>query len=130
MLLIGVNGVGPKVALGILSADKADGFRLAVHQKDIKSLTKMPGIGKKTAERIVLELQDKIGLEGTIPTDETGISPAPTGLSGLLAETVAALTGLGYSEQEVLPVAESHVGECQTVEELLKATLKSLGSGR
>ena len=48
MLLIGVNGVGPKVALGILSADKADGFRLAVHQKDIKSLTKMPGIGKKT----------------------------------------------------------------------------------
>lgn len=59
MLLIGVNGVGPKVALGILSAGTADSFRLAVHQKDIKSLTKMPGIGKKTAERIVLELQDK-----------------------------------------------------------------------
>lgn len=61
MLLIGVNGVGPKVALGILSAGTADSFRLAVHQKDIKGLTKMPGIGKKTAERIVLELQDKIG---------------------------------------------------------------------
>ena len=56
MLLIGVNGVGPKVALGILSAGTADSFRLAVHQKDIKGLTKMPGIGKKTAERIVLEL--------------------------------------------------------------------------
>ena len=95
MLLIGVNGVGPKVALGILSADKADGFRLAVHQKDIKSLTKMPGVGKKTAERIVLELQDKIGLEGTAPAAETGASSAPTGLSGMVAETVSALTGLG-----------------------------------
>ena len=130
MLLIGVNGVGPKVALGILSADKADGFRLAVHQKDIKSLTKMPGVGKKTAERIVLELQDKIGLEGTAPVADAGALAASTGLSGMLAETVSALTGLGYSEQEVLPVAESHAGECKTVEELLRATLKSLGSGR
>lgn len=130
MLLIGVNGVGPKVALGILSADKADGFRLAVHNKDIKSLTKMPGVGKKTAERIVLELQDKIGLDGVAPAAEVGEGKAPSGLSGLLAETVAALTGLGYSEQEVLPVAESHLSECETVEALLKATLKSLGSGR
>ena len=130
MLLIGVNGVGPKVALGILSADKADGFRLAVHQKDIKSLPKMPGVGKKTAERIVLELQDKIGLEGTAPAAETGASSEPTGLSGMVAETVSALTGLGYSEQEVLPVAEAHAGECKSVEDLLRATLKSLGSGR
>lgn len=130
MLLIGVNGVGPKVALGILSADKADGFRLAVHNKDIKSLTKMPGVGKKTAERIVLELQDKIGLEGTAPAVETGSLAAPVGASGMLAETVSALTGLGYSEQEVLPVAEAHAAECKTVEELLRATLKSLGSGR
>lgn len=130
MLLIGVNGVGPKVALGILSADKADGFRLAVHNKDIKSLTKMPGVGKKTAERIVLELQDKIGLDGVAPAAGVGEGQASSGLSGLLAETVAALTGLGYSEQEVLPVAESHLSECETVEALLKATLKSLGSGR
>lgn len=128
MLLIGVNGVGPKVALGILSADKADGFRLAVRQKDIKSLTKMPGVGKKTAERIVLELQDKIGLEDTAPAAES--LAASTGASGMVAETVSALTGLGYSEQEVLPVAEAHAAECKTVEELLRATLKSLGSGR
>lgn len=131
MLLIGVNGVGPKVALGILSAGTADSFRLAVHQKDIKSLTKMPGIGKKTAERIVLELQDKIG---PVASEDAGAADlgnsAVPGLSDILAETLAALTSLGYSEQEVLPVAESHLAGCTTVEQLLKETLKALGSGR
>lgn len=131
MLLIGVNGVGPKVALGILSAGTADSFRLAVHQKDIKGLTKMPGIGKKTAERIVLELQDKIG---SVASEDAGAADlgksAAPGLSDILAETLAALTSLGYSEQEVLPVAESHLAGCTTVEQLLKETLKALGSGR
>lgn len=131
MLLIGVNGVGPKVALGILSAGTADSFRLAVHQKDIKGLTKMPGIGKKTAERIVLELQDKIG---PVASEDAGAADlgnaAVPGLSGILSETLAALTSLGYSEQEVLPVAESNMAGCTTVEQLLKATLKALGSGR
>lgn len=131
MLLIGVNGVGPKVALGILSAGTADSFRLAVHQKDIKGLTKMPGIGKKTAERIVLELQDKIGPVASEDAGaaDLGNSAAP-GLSDILAETLAALTSLGYSEQEVLPVAEAHLAGCTTVEQLLKETLKALGSGR
>ncbi len=131
MLLIGVNGVGPKVALGILSAGTADSFRLAVHQKDIKSLTKMPGIGKKTAERIVLELQDKLGPVASEDAGaaDLGNSAAP-GLADILAETLAALTSLGYSEQEVLPVAESHLAGCTTVEQLLKETLKALGSGR
>lgn len=131
MLLIGVNGVGPKVALGILSAGTADSFRLAIHQKDIKGLTKMPGIGKKTAERIVLELQDKIGPVASEDAGaaDLGNSAAP-GLSDILAETLAALTSLGYSEQEVLPVAESHLAGCTTVEQLLKETLKALGSGR
>lgn len=131
MLLIGVNGVGPKVALGILSAGTADSFRLAVHQKDIKGLTKMPGIGKKTAERIVLELQDKIGPVASEDAGaaDLGNSAAP-GLSDILAETLAALTSLGYSEQEVMPVAESHLAGCTTVEQLLKETLKALGSGR
>ncbi len=131
MLLIGVNGVGPKVALGILSAGTADSFRLAVHQKDIKGLTKMPGIGKKTAERIVLELQDKIG---PVASEDAGVADlgnsAAPGLSDILAETLAALTSLGYSEQEVLPVVESHLAGCTTVEQLLKETLKALGSGR
>lgn len=129
MLLISVNGVGPKVALGILSAANPDGFRLAVHQKNMKVLTKMPGIGKKTAERIVLELQDKIG-----PVDDGAVAdlsvPAAAASQGIAAETLAALVSLGYSEQEVLPVVEAKADTCQTVEQLLKEALKALGSGR
>lgn len=128
MLLIGVNGVGPKVALGILSAANPDGFRLAVHQKDIKVLTRMPGIGKKTAERILLELHDKIGPVAGGEAAAVGTSDAS--LQGIVAEAVAALTSLGYSQQEVLPAVEARAGRCQTVEELLKEVLRALGSGR
>ena len=60
VLLIGISGVGPKVALGILSAVKPDDFYMAVENRDMKALTKLPGIGKKTAERLLLELKDKI----------------------------------------------------------------------
>ena len=129
MLLISVNGVGPKVALGVLSAVNPDGFRLAVHQKNIKVLTKMPGIGKKTAERIVLELQDKIG-----PVDDGAVAdiavPSTAALKGMMSEAVDALVGLGYSEQEILPVVEEKAGICQTVEQLIKEVLKALGSRR
>lgn len=129
MLLISVNGVGPKVALGVLSAVNPDGFRLAVHQKNIKVLTKMPGIGKKTAERIVLELQDKIG-----PVDDGAVAdiavPSTAASKGMMSEAVDALVGLGYSEQEILPVVEEKAGICQTVEQLIKEVLKALGSRR
>lgn len=129
MLLIGVNGVGPKVALGIISAGSPDGFRLAVHRKDMKLLTKLPGIGKKTAERIVLELQDKIG---TVSDDgESGI--VSDGMSipdGIASEALAALTSLGYTSQEVMPAIEAKAPQCQTVEQLLKEVLRTLGSGR
>lgn len=129
MLLISVNGVGPKVALGILSAASPDGFRLAVRRKDMKVLTKMPGIGKKTAERIVLELHDKVGDAAggeAFAEEETGGGS----VQGIAAEALAALVGLGYSEREVLPAVEAQARQCGTVEELLKAVLKSLGSGR
>lgn len=129
MLLISVNGVGPKVALGVLSAVNPDGFRLAVHQKNIKVLTKMPGIGKKTAERIVLELQDKIG-----PVEDGAVAdiavPSTAASKGMMSEAVDALVGLGYSEQEILPVVEEKAGICQTVEQLIKEVLKALGSRR
>lgn len=129
MLLISANGVGPKVALGVLSAVNPDGFRLAVHQKNIKVLTKMPGIGKKTAERIVLELQDKIG-----PVDDGAVAdiavPSTAASKGMMSEAVDALVGLGYSEQEILPVVEEKAGICQTVEQLIKEVLKALGSRR
>ena len=129
MLLVGVNKVGPKVALGIMSAIRPESFRMAVRQKNIAVLTKLPGIGKKTAERLILELQDKIGkLDredsiGDMPME--GVVP-----QGIAQETLAALTSLGYSSQEVLPAIEGNVQQCTTVEELLKKVLRVLGSGR
>ena len=127
MLLIGVNGVGPKVANGILSADRTDRLRLAVANKEIGVLTKMPGIGKKTAERIVLELQDKIGTGDSAAGTAASAEPA---VSGIGDEVTAALTGLGYSVQEAGPVVERLAPDYETVEDLLKACLRALGTGR
>ena len=127
MLLIGVNGVGPKVANGILSADRTDRLRLAVANKEIGVLTKMPGIGKKTAERIVLELQDKIGTGDGAAGTAASAEPA---VSGIGDEVTAALTGLGYSVQEAGPVVERLAPDYETVEDLLRACLGALGTGR
>lgn len=127
MLLIGVNGVGPKVANGILSADRTDRLRLAVANKEIGVLTKMPGIGKKTAERIVLELQDKIGTGDSAAGTAASAEPA---VSGIGDEVTAALTGLGYSIQEAGPVVERLAPDYETVEDLLRACLRALGTGR
>lgn len=128
MLLIGVNGVGPKVANGILSATGTDSFRAAVANKDIGLLTKMPGIGKKTAERIVLELQDKVGTP--VSSGESEKTPDPSPIEGIGAEVAAALAGLGYSEREIEPIIAREAKEHDSVESLLKACLRALGTGR
>lgn len=129
MLLIGVNGVGPKVALGILSAVQPDGFRVAVQKKDMSTLTKMPGIGKKTAERIVLELQDKIG--GIAAGAEAEPIAAPAGApSDIGEEALAALCSLGYTTQEAEPLIAVHQERAKTVEELIRAVLRALGTRR
>ena len=104
-LLLSVSGIGPKGAIGILGAVKPEGFYLAVQSRDLKMLTKLPGIGKKTAERMVLELKDKIGtLEGE--ENDREFAAAVSGASGSAAvdEAMAALTALGYSNSEILPV--------------------------
>ncbi|MBQ9636112.1 MAG: Holliday junction branch migration protein RuvA [Acidaminococcaceae bacterium] len=104
-LLLSVSGVGPKGALGILGAARPEEFYLAVQSRDLKMLTKLPGIGKKTAERMVLELKDKIGtLEGA--ENDREFAEAVRGNSGSEAvnEAMAALAALGYSNSEILPV--------------------------
>lgn len=130
ILLIGISGIGPKVAVGILSAVPPKGFRLAVQQKNIAVLTKLPGIGKKTAERILLELQDKVG---TLDFGEIGqATVASDGLQpqGLVSEVLAALQGLGYSTPEVMPIIEQEQGQYTTVTTLLRAVLHALGTRR
>ncbi len=104
-LLLSVSGVGPKGALGILGAAKPEDFYLAVQSRDLKRLTKLPGIGKKTAERMVLELKDKIGTLESAENDRE-FAEAVNGNSDSAAvnEAMAALSALGYSNSEILPV--------------------------
>ena len=104
-LLLSVSGVGPKGALGILGAAKPEDFYLAVQSRDLKMLTKLPGIGKKTAERMVLELKDKIGTLESAENDRE-FAEAVNGYSDSAAvnEAMAALSALGYSNSEILPV--------------------------
>ncbi len=104
-LLLSVSGVGPKGALGILGAAKPEDFYLAVQSRDLKMLTKLPGIGKKTAERMVLELKDKIGtLESAENDREFAEAVSGNSDSAAVNEAMAALSALGYSNSEILPV--------------------------
>ena len=122
--LITINGIGPKVALGILSAIAPDNFRLAVLNQDIKAMTKLPGVGKKTAERLLLELRDKLGFSSeekaqTMQSDFIGNS---TGSA--YDEALQALLALGYDKSEILPMLKQYAKENMTVEAMIKAVLK------
>lgn len=123
-LLLNVSGVGPKMALGILSAVKPEDFYLAVQSQDIKTLVKLPGIGKKTAERMLLELKDKVETF----TDNRGrdITAAPTsGGTSSVAEAIEALEALGYARSEVLPTLKQ-IPDCSELSSdvILKQALK------
>ena len=122
-ILLTVSGVGPKMALGILSAIKPDAFYLAVRNKDVKMLVKLPGVGKKTAERMLLELKDKISgsAGGTDEIQET----VEAGGSGAVAEAIEALVSLGYTNSEIMPVLKQ-IPDCSSLsgEAILRQALK------
>ncbi|MBE6075160.1 MAG: Holliday junction branch migration protein RuvA [Selenomonas ruminantium] len=124
-LLIGVSGIGPKVALGILSSITVDGLCKAIQNKQATVLTKLPGIGKKSAERLILELKDKVGfatsdVEEILSLDMEG----PVG-DDIISEAQAALMALGYSQAEIAPVLKKAT-KCKTTEEIIKLALKQL----
>ena len=96
--LIGVSGIGPKAAMGVLSAFTPDGLARAVCTEDVKAIAKSNGVGAKGAARIVLELKDKMSYTGS---DAETPAPAPTAKSAGLAEAAEALTALGYARAEV-----------------------------
>lgn len=132
LMLISVSGVGPKLGLGILSAISPDQFVGLIISGDTKGLQKLPGIGKKSAERLVLELKDKIeslGIAGTFTPGST-ISTLVKAPVGVTEEVVEALMALGYSAQEVQPVVQDVYDGTQEVPELLKQVLAALGKGR
>ncbi|MBP2643076.1 MAG: Holliday junction ATP-dependent helicase ruvA [Firmicutes bacterium] len=128
-LLIAISGIGPKVALGVLSSIRPQEFQRAVSQKNAALLTKIPGIGKKTAERIILELKDKLGMPAspeTLPSTETFVSTLP---GDAVQEALAALIALGYSQSEAAEVIGKVQSEGKTVEELIRLALRE-SSGR
>lgn len=129
-LLLGVNGIGPKAALGILSVLSPDDLRFAVMAGDVKAITAAPGIGKKTAEKLILELKDRLRLEDVLSPDgqESGTADHESGISGdIQNDAVQALTALGYSGTEALKaVRQVDISEGMTAEELLKQALKHI----
>ena len=126
-MLISVNGVGPRAGLSILSALGADDLRFAVLADDAKRISKTPGIGAKTAQKIILELKDKLDLDDMLHPAEEGI-PAATadpGATSVQSEAVQALVALGYGSTESLKAVKKVKLEDATVEEVLKAALKN-----
>ena len=128
--LLGVSGIGPKGALGILSGLSADDLRFAVLADDAKTIAKAPGIGLKTAKKLILELRDKLSLEEAFEARLAGEkarewAEPSAGLTAARNEAVEALTALGYSSSEALKaVRQVEAADGMDVEEILKAALK------
>ena len=127
-LLLGVNGIGPKGALAILSVMTPDDLRFAVLGEDAKTIAKAPGIGTKTAQRLILELKDKLNLADAFEMKISHAAEEAGGsVSGIKSEAVQALTALGYSSTEALKAVNSvELTEDITVEEVLKAALRQM----
>lgn len=131
--LITVSGIGPKGGLAILSVMSADALRFAVMAADAKAIARAPGIGAKTAERVILELRDKISLEDTLrglgsPADSTGQAAGGRNGDNLMKrEAIEALVALGYSASDATAaVKKVEVGEDATSERILKLALKHM----
>ena len=124
--LITVNGIGPKGALGILSVMSADDLRFAIIAGDSKAISKAPGIGAKSAERIILDLKDKITLEpDRIDQNDTIATSADSINSDARNEAIEAMTALGYSPSEALKaVKQITVTDDMDAGAILKAALK------
>lgn len=117
-LLLGVSGIGPKVAIGVLSAGSVDALRSAIAGGDTDYLTRMPGIGKKTAQRIILDLRGKLEKEELVPAPP--LSPADE-------DVIAALTSMGYSQSEAREALASVPDQGMSVEERLLHALRYFG---
>jgi len=128
-MLIGVSGVGPKAALSILSSAPPDRLALAIITGDEKALTVAPGIGKKIAQRIILELKDKLS-KGQLGGEGTGESYGGTGVTLIpenkLSEASAALAVLGYSGTEIGQALKGIDLDSLTLEQIIKQALKKM----
>lgn len=124
-LLLSVSGVGPSVALKVLSGMSTDELIPAVQKGDLALLTRIPGVGRKTAERIVLELRDKMATLAAKDAERAGRHDAP-GRSGVEGDAISALVNLGYDRRSVEKAVESVKSSGANFETLLKAALQQL----
>lgn len=120
-LLLGVNGVGPKMALNVLSVGTADEVRAAIASGDVKTIQKASGVGKRVAERVVVELKDKVGLEG-VDLGQAGFLQSEQ--SALMDEAAEALVSLGYSPQDAVKSLQN-IDKKLPVEERIKLALRT-----
>lgn len=126
-MLLSVSGIGPRGALGILSTVAPDSLRFAILADDARTIAKAPGIGIKTAKKLIIELKDKLNLSEALTLSKEHAEQVPAGTESVRAEAVEALTALGYSGAEALrAVKQVELTEELTVEELLKAALKKM----
>jgi Holliday junction DNA helicase RuvA len=125
--LLGAHGVGPALALAILSAHSPSSLRRALAGDDVDALTMVPGVGKKTAARLLIELKSRLELDGDDGPDLTTV--ALRGSTSARAEVRAALAGLGYGPDEVRDATRELADE-GPVEDLLRAALKQLATAR
>ena len=121
--LIRINGVGPKLALTILSGVTADEFTRCIIEDDAKALTGLPGVGKKTAERLIVELRDKIDTDAVLPQTgrPEGLTAAPT---SPVSDAVSALVALGYKAQEASRMVRDIETSGMQTEDIIKAALQ------
>ena len=119
--LIKISGVGAKLAITILSGTNVNGFIQSVVNEDIDALVHLPGIGKKTAERLIVEMKDKVS---EISSDEN--SHSQNNENSAVAEAINALVNLGYKTKDAKNILDKIESEGLTVEELIRQALKSL----
>ena len=130
LVLLGVNGVGPKGALGILSVFSAQELRLAIISQDSKTIAKAPGIGAKTAQRMLIDLKDKVSVEETFEkmgAETDKVSGMMTESAGARSDAIEALTALGYSASESMKAVNAvEITEDMSSDAILKMALKHM----
>ena len=127
LLLITVSGIGPKVAHGICAQMEPDRLALAVMNGDVKALTSVKGLGKKGAERVILELKDKLkGVEINTENISSAVAVAPAPVSGVTDDAVEALIVLGYKQSDAYEAVSRAYTEGIGLQELIRNSLRML----
>ena len=126
-MLLGVSGVGPKAAVAILSVNTPEGLVMAIISENDKAISAASGVGKKIAQRVILELKDKMAKEtAEVSFKDVSFTPQPVGTPGKLGDASAALAVLGYSTAEINAALRNIDIEALSLEEIIRAALKQM----